>query len=104
MIAKKLTVVARIVAKPGMGNVVNEALMKLVSPTRNEAGCLNYDLHRSADDPDLFMFYENWASRKDLNEHLEMPYLKEFLGRAGELLAKPVEITFWDMISDLGKS
>jgi quinol monooxygenase YgiN len=104
MTDNKVTVVARILAKPGMGDVVKEALMKLVPLTRKEAGCLNYDLHRSADDPDLFMFYENWSSRKDLNEHLEMPYLKEFLGRAGEILAKPVEIIFWDMISDLGKS
>ena len=38
-------------------------------------------------------------SKKDLDEHLAMPYLKAFLGKAGELLAEPVDISLWDMVS-----
>lgn len=45
------------------------------------------------------MLYENWVSKKDLDEHLEMPYLKSFLGKADQILAEPVEITLWEMIS-----
>ena len=103
MADKKLTVVARIKAKPGMEATVQEALMALVGPTRSEAGCINYDLHQSQDDKTLFLFYENWTDKKDLGEHLAMPYLKGFLDRADELLAEPVNISLWDMISQPDK-
>jgi quinol monooxygenase YgiN len=45
------------------------------------------------------MFYENWVSKKDLDEHLEMPYLRAFKAKAAELLAEPLDITLWEMIS-----
>jgi quinol monooxygenase YgiN len=99
----KLTVVARIRAKPGLEQVVREALTALVEPTRKESGCINYDLHQSLDDKTLFMFYENWTSKKDLDKHLEMPYLKDFLGKAGDILEQPVEIALWEMVSQLEK-
>jgi quinol monooxygenase YgiN len=98
---KKLTVVAKIRAKAGKEEQVRNALLSLVAPTRAEAGCINYDLHQSVDDKALFLFYENWTGKKDLDDHLAMPYLRDFLGKADELLAEPVEITLWDMISSL---
>ena len=97
---KGLTVVARIKAKAGMEERVRGELMALVAPTRSESGCINYDLHQSVDDKGLFLFYENWVSRKDLDEHLNMPYLQSFLKKADEILAEPVEIALWDMISE----
>lgn len=99
MAGTKLTVVARIKAKAGMEEKVREELLALVAPTRKEPGCLNYDLHQAQDDSSLFVFYENWLSKKDLDEHLQMPYLQAFLAKADHLLAQPVDITLWEMIS-----
>lgn len=99
MADQKVTIVALIKAKPEYQEKVRETLLNLVSSTRKEAGCINYDLHQSGDDASLFMFYENWASKKDLDEHLETPYLKDFLSKADEMLSEPVEIKFWEMIS-----
>jgi len=94
----KLTVLARIKAKAGKENEVLREIISLIAPTRAEAGCINYDLHRSQEDPALFCLYENWRSRKDLDEHLATSYLQAFLGKAPELLAEPVDISFWDMV------
>ncbi len=96
---KKVTVVARIKAKNGMEENVRETLMSLVSPTRSEAGCINYDLHQAIDDKSLFIFYENWASKDDLDKHFGMPYLKAFLEKANDILAEPVDVTLLEMIS-----
>jgi quinol monooxygenase YgiN len=95
----KLTVVGKIKAKPGMEEKVKEELLALVPPTRTEPGCINYDLHQALDDKSSFVFYENWLSKKDLDEHLQMPYLQAFLSKAEHLLAQPVDITLWEMIS-----
>ena len=96
----KVTVVATFKAKPGMESMAKEAIEALVGPTRSESGCINYDLHQSAEDPAIFMLYENWVSKNDLDEHLAMPYLKNFLGKADEILQEPVDIALWKMISD----
>lgn len=99
MTDKQVSVLAKFKSKPGLESKARDAIMALVKPTRAEAGCINYDLHQSSEDPSLFMLYENWISKKDLDEHLAMPYLKDFLGKADTLLAEPVEITLWRMIS-----
>ncbi|HYY57771.1 MAG TPA: antibiotic biosynthesis monooxygenase [Pyrinomonadaceae bacterium] len=63
---KQLSVVARVKAVKGMEEKVRRECLALVELSRLERGCINYDLHQSADDPSLFMFYENWMSREDL--------------------------------------
>ncbi len=97
---KGLTVVAKIRARTGMEERVRKELMALVTPTRAETGCINYDLHQAVDESGLFLFYENWISRKDLDEHLKMPYLQGFLSKSDDLLAAPIEITLMEMISE----
>lgn len=94
----RVTVVARMKARPGMEETVRSELLALVAPTTKESGCINYDLHQAADDKSLFMFYENWCSREDLDGHLAQPHLQDFLGKADALLAEPVEISFWELI------
>jgi len=79
-----LTVIARIKAKPGKEDVVRTALLKLIDPTRAEAGCMNYDLHVSQDDPGLFYFHENWTSPQDLHAHFESDHFKAGLAELHE--------------------
>ena len=95
-----MTVLARVRARPGKEAEVRRLLRALVAPSRAEAGCLNYDLHQSAADPAEFMFYENWTSRAALDAHAASPHLREFGALGAGLLAAPVEITFWQMLSE----
>ncbi len=94
-----ITVVARLKAKKELASTVKEHLSRLVAPTRNEQGCISYDLHEKVDDETEFMFYENWESKESLDEHLEKPYLREFRAQADELLQKPMEVSLWRKIS-----
>ncbi len=96
--ADVLTVVARIRAKPGMENRVREILAGLSAPTRAEKGCINYDLHQSLDDPCRFVFYENWTSRKELDEHARSQHIKSCGAQLEGLLTEPLEITFWKAV------
>lgn len=99
MRSEKISVVATFKAKTGMEEMVREAVLALVAPTRAEAGCINYDLHQSVDDPTVFILYENWVSKADLEAHLAMPYLQQLLARADEMLRAPVDIALCEMIS-----
>ncbi len=99
MEAAVLIVVARIKAKAGREAEVQAALLDLVAPTRQEPGCLQYDLHQSLEDPTLFLFYERWRSRPDLETHLQQPYIQAFLRRSDDLLSEPVAITSWRLLA-----
>jgi quinol monooxygenase YgiN len=99
MSAKTLTVTARAKAKPGKEAEVLKLLISLVEPSRKDAGCVNYDLHRSHDDPASFLFHENWSSREHLNQHLAKPDVQATLSKLGSLVAEPLEISLWDRIA-----
>ena len=99
MTNKRVTVTARVKAKGGMGEKVREECLALVAASRKERGCIIYDLHQSTEDPTLFMFYENWTSREELERHLETPHALRFDERTEGMLAEPEEITIWEMVN-----
>ena len=103
MAQEKVTVVATFKATAGMEETLKNAIEAVVAPTRSEPGCINYDLHQSTEDPSVFMLYENWVSKQDLDEHLAMPYLKELISKADDLLKAPIELALWRMISEPAK-
>ncbi|TCD13351.1 putative quinol monooxygenase [Oricola cellulosilytica] len=94
------TIIGTVVAKPETRAELHEILIAQVAPTRAEAGCVNYEFHSDANDPCVFVFYENWKTRADLDEHLTKPHLKPLFDRQGELLARPVEIRHLTMLSE----
>jgi quinol monooxygenase YgiN len=93
-----VTVVATFQARPGKEAELRAALMGLVGPTRLEAGCLNYDLHQSPDNPARFMFHENWVSKALLDVHLQSKHIKALLPRVDELCVAFPEIAIWKRI------
>ena len=76
---QKLTIVARILAKAGKRDFIKEELLKLIEVTRAEEGCLNYDLHQDNENPDLFLFYENWKNRDLWQVHMQNDHLKRYM-------------------------
>ena len=87
-----LTVVAEMVAKPGMEDELKRRLLSLIEPTRKEDGCVQYDLHQNTDQAGRFVFYENWRSREALERHLQSPHLLAFGSVEEELLAEPARV------------
>ncbi|HSY64845.1 MAG TPA: putative quinol monooxygenase [Terriglobales bacterium] len=85
-------------AKPGQELLLQAELSALIRPTRNEEGCLLYDLHRSTDVPEDFLFYEIWASREAHADHKQTPHFLRWNARKDTLLASR-ESTFWKKIA-----
>lgn len=98
MTSKLLTVVAKLTAKPGQEDRLREELCRLVEPTKVESGCVQYDLHESKDEEGVFLFYENWTSTQALEQHLDSPHIHHLRSQEAVLLAKPVELTFWERV------
>ena len=77
--AEQLTIVARIEAEKDRIEMVKSELIKLIEPTRKEEGCLQYDLHQDNDNPEIFLFYENWESRELWQRHMNNDHLAAYM-------------------------
>ena len=93
-----VTVIAHFYAKPEKRRELEEILNEWPELARCEPGWVDYCLHRSEDDPNVFMFYENWRSQRDFEKHGRMPYLKAFLDRRMEYLTRDIEVRFYTML------
>ncbi len=80
-----ITVVAAMKAKPGKEAELRAAALALVEPTRNEKGCVQYDLHVHLTDPGSIVFYENWDTVEDLDHHGQTPHMVAFRAIVGDL-------------------
>ncbi|MEM7147385.1 MAG: putative quinol monooxygenase [Verrucomicrobiota bacterium] len=76
--SESLTIVARIEAEAGQEELVKRELIKLIEPTLEEAGCLQYDLHEDNENPALFLFFENWESRELWLAHMEAAHIAAY--------------------------
>ncbi len=94
-----ITVLAKLKAKDGTQETVKAEGLALIEPTRREDACLVYDFHQDTEDPASFMFYEQWAGKDALDEHLRKPYLRAFIARTQQLLAAPLDVTIWKKLS-----
>ena len=77
---------AIIKCKPGFAAAMKLLLMDLVAPSKTEDTCLQYDLHQSATDENLFIFHEEWANPEGLQEHNEKPYIKRFISDSKDII------------------
>jgi quinol monooxygenase YgiN len=89
---------AMVKAKAGEEAAVKEALLSLVEPTRNEPGCLCYNLHQSRTDPTLFMFYEQWASKDAFDAHGKTPHMKALGGKLKDKTDKGGGVVFYELL------
>lgn len=85
-----VVVLSRAVA--GRGDEAAAAFQEVAVPTHAEEGCITYAVHRVAGDPDRIVLVERWASREDLDQHLQTPHLLAFRESSHDLWAEPMEI------------
>mgnify|MGYP006391534759 CR=1 FL=1 len=88
------TVIVILEAKKGMEHPLESALQAVVTPSRAEKTNIEYRLHKSIDNPALFILYENWESKEKHQEQFNKSYIQELGGKLESMLAKPCQIIF----------
>lgn len=72
-------------------DTIEEALRlyeKLVIATRNERGCIRYNLHRDIDDDSILTMIEEWENEDCLKAHFETEHFKTIVPRISKLRKK----------------
>jgi quinol monooxygenase YgiN len=94
-----LRVVARIQAKPEQVAEVRELLLALIGPTRQEKGCVTYELLQNREDPCDFTFVEEWACDEDLDAHAVSDHLRDIGAQLAPLVVTPPDIRRYDLLA-----
>ncbi len=94
-----LTNLAFIRAKAGRSDDLGQGLLGLVAASRAEPGCLCYEVHRSNDDADLWMVYENWRSAEDLAAHFSLPHMQAFIKDVPSLVEGELDLRSFSRLS-----
>jgi len=93
--AMTYVIVARWRAKEGKAEEIEGILRELVPATRAEPGTLMFIGHRSHDNPDEFLIYEQYVDEAAFVAHQQMPHFKTLvLERALPLLAERERLAF----------
>jgi quinol monooxygenase YgiN len=92
-----VTLMVLLRSKEGQEPLLEAELRALVGPTRKEEGCLQYDLHRSAEQPGTYLFHEVWETREHHTAHTRTPHFLRWNARKDSLLASK-ESAFWQQI------
>lgn len=86
-------------AREGLADALEERLVSMVTPTREEPGVLAYHVHRDRADRTRLVFYEAWQSIDDLRRHFDQPHIVSFLNERHAYLEGDLEITWLRMAS-----
>jgi len=93
-----LRVVARLIALPDQVESLQKVLSNLVEPTRQEDGCLKYELLQNKTDPTDFTFVEEWTTEAALETHLASKHIQTAINQLDGLIAAEPDIRRYNQI------
>ena len=99
MTNQTIRVIAHIVALPGKEEALKAVLLEFIEPTRQEAGCIKYELLQNQSDPTDFTFVEEWASHDALDTHLGSDHMEAAGAKLEGLLAAEPDIRRYKLLA-----
>jgi quinol monooxygenase YgiN len=99
MFKTTIRVVARVVAFPDKVEQVKSVLIKIIEPTRQEEGCITYELLQNHEDPTDFTFVEEWESQALLDIHLASAHIAEAESQLDGLVAAEPDIRVYRLLA-----
>lgn len=86
-----LFIFARFEPKAGKLQLLQDELLKMVTATRDEPGCIRIHVYEATKGPPAFFVHSEWSDESAFEAHCEMPWVKRFGQIAGELMANPFQ-------------
>jgi quinol monooxygenase YgiN len=94
----ELFIFARFHARPGQEKGVENALRKVVAPTRQEPGCLSIHAFRSIRDARLFYVHSRWVDEAAFDNHVDQPHTVQFVEEVQPLIDHDLDTTRANLI------
>lgn len=98
-----MIIVAKLKAKKGAEEEMEQVLRKAVQNVKSEEGTLMYTLHQSQSDPSTFMFYEKYTDADALTLHSSTPHFKAMFAALKDLVEGQAEIEMYKELAALNR-
>ena len=94
----ELFIFARFHARPSQETGVENALRKVIAPTRQERGCLSIHAFRSIRDARLFYIHSPWVDEAAFDNHVDLPHTVRFVEEVQPLIDHQLDTTRANLI------
>jgi len=76
-----------------------EVAHTVAAASRREQGCISYRVYEDTEQPDEFVFVEEWEGEQALQEHFRTPHIAEFMRAIQATLLAPPDVKFHQIAS-----
>jgi quinol monooxygenase YgiN len=83
--------IVRFEPQAGKETEFREELLRVIEPSRQEAGCVGFEVFESLREPLTFAIHSEWVDEAAFDRHAEKLHTEQFLRAAEELLTHPVQ-------------
>ncbi|MCP4750208.1 MAG: antibiotic biosynthesis monooxygenase [Proteobacteria bacterium] len=94
-----IVVFAKIKAQKGKEEEMEKIIRNAIPKVAGEEGTLSYTLHKSTQDPTVFMFHESYTDMEALKIHGGTDYFKEMSGAMIALIDGAPEIGVYEEVA-----
>jgi quinol monooxygenase YgiN len=89
-----IVVVGRVTTDDEKRERMIEVAQTVARASREEAGCINYRVYEDTEQPNDFVFVEEWADDAALQAHFATPHIAEFMGSILEAIVGAPDVNF----------
>lgn len=72
---------------------------RVAAASRQEPGCIGYQLCQDSEDADAFVFVEQWETDEALQAHFRTPHIAEFMASIPGAIVGPPDVKFHTIAS-----
>jgi quinol monooxygenase YgiN len=89
-----IVVVGRVSTDPAKRAQLIEVAQKVAAASREDAGCISYRVFEDTEQPNHFVFVEEWADEDALQQHFRTPHIAEFMQAIPGTIVAPPDVKF----------
>jgi quinol monooxygenase YgiN len=94
-----LRVIARVKARSEKVDELRALLIGLIVPTRQEPGCITYEMLQNKGDATEFTFVEEWTDEAALESHFRTSHIQDALKKLPNLLAEDLDLRRYVLVA-----
>lgn len=95
---KMIKVITKKIVNEGMIESVVKLYGELVNASRNEKGCIEYELYQDKKDSYILVVVEEWESDEALKNHKDSEHFKRIVPMIGKLTSSKVDSNVYKKI------
>lgn len=93
-----VTIVAKFTVQQGKKEEFKALTQDLIKESRNEKGCISYNLYEEMNNPNIFTFIEKWMNEEAIKLHNESKHFTTIVPKLVELQETEPEIHLYTVL------